>query len=535
MKNDLTVDKNTLETVVISREEYETLKREIEAQAIKIAELEQTIRFLMENLRLTQQRQFCASSEKSTSDQLSFFNEAEATADDTVVEPELTVVEKHYRKKARVSTEKLPLDLPVEVVEHRLPEEEQVCPECGEPLHEMGRETRRELKLIPAQAIIVEHVRYTYACRNCEQQAESASIVKASIPEPVIKGSFASPEAVAHLATQKFVSGVPLYRQEQDFFRNGIELSRQTMSNWIIRCTEDWLAPLYNVLHEMLVGRQVLHADETTLQVLQEPGKPAQSDSYMWLYRTGGDAPMPIVLYEYRPDRKARNPAEFLKGFAGFLHTDGYAGYHALPDQIVIVGCWAHARRKWEEALKAIPSKEQIGSAALHGRHFCDRLFTIERDLAACAPQERYQKRQELARPVLDAFLAWLHAQNPAPKSAFGKAVQYTLDQWKYLENYLLDGRLEVSNNRAERSIKPFVIDRKNFLFMNTPRGATASAILFSIIETAKENGLNPFAYLTYIFRYAPNLDIPNHPEALTQLLPNSVPDSCKAGVRISG
>ena len=209
----------------------------------------------------------------------------------------------------------------------------------------MGRETRRELKLIPAQAVIVEHVQYVYSCRECEKNACGVPIVKAPMDEPVIKGSFASPEAVAHIMTQKYVSGVPLYRQEQEFERNGIGLSRQTMSNWIVKCSQDWLEPIYDALHEMLCKQKILHADETTLQVLHEPGKAAQTDSFMWLYRTSGDAEMPVVLYDYQPDRKAKRPAEFLKGFKGYLHTDGYSGYHGLPDEVIIVGCWAHARR----------------------------------------------------------------------------------------------------------------------------------------------------------------------------------------------
>lgn len=213
------------------------------------------------------------------------------------------------------------------------------------------------------------------------------------------------------------------------------------------------------------------------MQVLREPGKAAQTDSYMWLYRTSGDTDMPIVLYDYQPDRKTKRPAEFLKGFKGYLHTDGYGGYHGLPDEIVIVGCWAHARRKFDEALKGLPDKDQAGSLALRGKQYCDSLFAIERTLDNCTHEERHTKRQELAKPVLDEFLSWLSSLRPAPKSGLGKAVHYALEQWNYLKRYLLDGRLEISNNRAERSIKPFVIDRKNFLFANTSGGAKASAL----------------------------------------------------------
>lgn len=510
------------EIISVSRAEYEALKTQN-------AELGQQVKWLMEQMRLAKQRQFGASSEKSKYDQYSLFNEAEATADQQIAEPELTQVQKHYRKKAKESKDRLPADLPTEIVEHFLPEDEQDCPECGSTLHIMGKTVRRELKLIPAKAVIVEHINYVYSCRDCETNACGVPIVKAPMDQPVIKGSFASPEAVAQIMTQKFVNGMPLYRQEQEFNRMGIALSRQTMSNWLVKCAEDWLEPIYEVLHQMLCERQVLHADETVLQVLHEPDKPAQSKSYMWLYRTSRDAEMPIVLFDYQPDRKAKRPLEFLKGFSGYLHTDGYAGYHNLPEEITVVGCWAHARRKFDEALKAIPEKDQEGSSAARSKRYCDQLFAIERQLAGCTTNERHEKRQELAKPLLDEFLSYLHAVKASPKSGFGRAVYYTLQQWKYLERYLLDGRLEISNNRAERSIKPFVIDRKNFLFANTPRGAKASAIVFSLIETAKENGLNPYTYLTYIFKNAPNWNIRNDIDSLQNLLPSFVPDYCKA------
>lgn len=501
----------------------------------RITELEALVKYYEEQFRLAQHRQFGASSEKSEYDQLNLFNEAEATADANVPEPELVEIQQHYRKNRRLVNESLPENLPIEIVEHDLSLDEQLCPECGGPLHVMGREKRRELVIVPAQVKIREHVRKVYACRDCEKDEYSVPIVKAPVDNPVIKGSFASPEAVAHIMTQKFVMGVPLYRQEQDWKRQGIMLSRQTMSNWLLKATEDWLEPIYDALHEILCTYDTLHADETTLQVLREPGKTPQSKSYMWLYRTSGymnhGAPvnMPIVLYDYQPDRRAKRPAEFLRDFKGYLHTDGYDAYHGLPDDIVIVGCWAHARRKFDEALKSIPEKDRAGSNVLRGKRYVDKLFELERAFAELNPKERFEKRQELAKPVLDEFFAWLEQLKDLPKTPLGKAKHYALGQRKYLERYLLDGRLEISNNRAERSIKPFVIDRKNFLFANTPRGAKASAVMFCIIETAKENGLNPFAYLTYIFKNAPNWDIRNNLDYLQLLLPGFVPDSCKA------
>ena len=529
----MTVNQNKQSSTTLLEQENAALKAQNE-------QLQQQVNYLLEQVRLAKHRQFGASSEKSEYDgQLNLFNEAEVMATAQIAEPELTEVEKHFRKKAKERADHFPDDLPVEVIEHTLPPEEQVCPECGSPLHVMGKEIRRELKLIPAKAVIVEHVKYVYACRKCEKDSCGVPIVKAPMDQPVINGSFASPEAVAHLMTQKFVMGVPLYRQEQEWKRQGIELSRQTMSNWLLKCTEDWLEPIYDALREIMLEHfSALHADETTLQVLQEPGKTAQSKSYMWLYRTSGydrhgiKNTRPIILYEYQPDRKAKRPKDFLNGFKGYLHADGYAGYHSLPEDIIVVGCWAHVRRKFDEALKSMVEKDREGSGAQRGKQYCDRLFAIEDQLAELSPEQRFEKRQEQARPVLDEFSSWLGSQHVV-KNAFGKAVQYTRDQWKYLERYLLDGQLEISNNRAERSIKPFVIDRKNFLFANTPRGAKASAVMFSVIETARENGLNPFKYLTYIFKNAPNWDIRNNADLLQLLMPDSVPDSCKAGANL--
>ena len=402
-------------------------------------------------------------------------------------------------------------------------------------LHVVGKEKRRELKIIPAQVKIVEHIRTVYGCRDCEKDEYGNPIFRAPAINPVIKGSFASPEAIAHIMTQKFVLGTPLYRQEQDWNRQGIMLSRQTMSNWLIKATEDWLTPVYNGLRDILLSMDTIHADETTLQVLREPGKAPQTKSYMWLYRTSGynkygaKIKNPIVLYEYQPGRSAKHPKAFLEGFEGFCHADGYEGYHSLPKNITVVGCFSHARRKWDEALKILPEKDREGSNILRGKRYCDKLFELERQFADLKPDERFAKRQELAKPLLDEFFTWCFDLNAAPKTPLGVAANYMLKQRKYLECYLSDGRLEISNNRAERSIKPFVICRKNFLFANTPRGAKASAIMFSIIETAKECGLNPFAYLTYIFQNAPNWDISNNINNLDRLMPYNVPVSCKA------
>ena len=511
------------EMMTISCAEYDALRKENE-------NLTRQVDWLMEQIRLAKKKVFGASSEQSreelTGQMNMLFDEPELHLE---IESKANASVAGYTRKKRAGSveEILPDNVPVEVVEHHLPESELACPKCGTTMTEIGKDVRRSLVIVPAQVSIREDWYYTYACQNCKLNATETPVLKTDKLPSVIPGSYASPEAIAHIAVQKYVMGAPLYRQEQELNRSGVMLSRQTMSNWLMWSSEHWFAPIYEVLHQQLLQRQVLHADETTLQVLHEPGKKAQSKSYMWMYRTSGDAEHPIVLYEYKPDRKAENAEKFLSGFSGWLHADGYQGYHRLTENISVVGCWAHARRKFDEAVNALPKPEQAGSAALEGQQYCTKLFAIEKELADLTPEERYKQRLEREKPVLDALLAWSYTKKAVPKSALGKAIYYLHEQWPYLMRYLEDGRLELSNNRAERSIKPFVMDRKNFLFANTPGGAQGSATIFSLIETAKENDLDPFRYLVWVLSEAPALASTDDDWA-ERLTPAHAPESCR-------
>lgn len=517
------------ETVVISRSEYEELKSEN-------ARLAQALIHLQEQIRLANKQRFGRSSEQSkyacAGEQLSMdmlFNEPEVITDiaPTPAEPELTTVKAHKRKKHATNEEKLPEDAEIEVVTLELPADERVCPQCGEEMREIGEEVTRKLKIVPAKIVVVETHRKTYACRNCEENDITTPVKTAPAQPSFLPGSMCLPEAVAYIMTQKFVMYSPLYRLEQEFARMGIPLLRQTMSSWLINATRRYLTPVYERLKARLLQEDILHADETTLQVLNEPGREAGQKSYMWLYRTGRESKGPIVIYEYQQTRKAENPKRFLSGYAGYLHTDGYAGYHDLSKEIIVVGCWAHARRKFDEALNVVSPADRASSKVMQGKRYCDALFAIEDKWNAMPPEERTIKRKELSEPILREFHAWLESVYPAPKSAFGRAVAYTLEQWPYLTNYLLDGRLEISNNRAERSIKPFVMGRKNFLFANTPSGANTSAVIYSLIETAKENALDPYRYLTWLMTDAPSLDMTLACQ-VESLLPDNAPDDCR-------
>lgn len=527
MNNKTNFSTSNTEMVQISRAEYEKLQED----RAYIAELEQQVKWLMEQMKLLKRKQFGSSSEKASEEvmeQMSLlFDEAEAYA--YTEQKEETAVKAHTRKKSSGSVrDVIPKDIPVEEIIHELPLDQRQCPQCGEEMVVIGKEVHESLKLKPAEAILQRDVYYTYACKDCEKKAISTPVVKTPKEPAIIPGSFASPEAVAYLATQKFVMGSPLYRQEQEWNRKGLLLSRQTMSSWLLRCAEDWLKPVYDVLHEQLVKRDLLHADETELQVLHEPGKKPQSKSYMWLYRTSGDTKYPIVLYEYQPGRAGDYPKNFLKGFHGYLQTDGYSGYNSL-ENVTHVGCLAHARRKFEEAMTAQP-KGKRSPTAEQGVAYCSRLFELEKEYTRkeLSFEERKQQRLERSKPILDAMLAWLNTRNAAPKSKLGVALTYLKNQWEPLNSFLLDGRIEISNNRAERSIKPFVMSRKNFLFANTPLGAQSSAVIFSLIETAKENGLDPYRYLTFVLKEAPKHKAQDSDWA-AKLIPPYAPDSCKA------
>lgn len=509
-------------TATSTPEQVQALQKKCETLENQVIQLEQLVQWYEQKLRLQHKRMFGASSERTDGEsiQLRLFNEAETEAEPALEEPTMEAIAYERKKKHKGNREEQLKDLPVERIDYRLSSEEQVCSSCGGPTHDMSVEVRREIKIIPAQAKVVEHVQHIYACRNCERHDIQTPIVKAPMPNPVIPKSLASPSALAYILSKKYVEGMPLYRQEQQYERQGIPLSRQTLANWVLVGATQWLSKIYGRMHEELLQHRYLHADETTLQVLHESGRAAESKSYLWLYRSGRDGP-PIVLYEYQETRSKEHPKKFLQGFAGYLHVDGYAGYNDIP-AVTLVGCWAHARRRFDEALKALPaSKRSTSVAAREGLEYCNELFKIERGIRDFSPEKRYDRRQQQSRPVLEAFCAWLHTQKERvlPKSPIGEAVAYCLQQWEKLIAFLEDGHLEIDNNRSERSIKPFVIGRKNWLFSNTPRGATASAITYSIVETAKENGLKPFEYLQHLFEQLPNMDLEDR-DALDSLLP---------------
>jgi hypothetical protein len=288
-----------------------------------------------------------------------------------------------------------------------------------------------------------------------------------------------------------------------------------------------YLEPIYDLLKRHLVKESILHADETSVQVLREPKRAAETKSYEWVYRTGACAERKISVYDYKMTRAQEHPRTFLKDFKGFLHTDGYQAYHGLPPDITVIGCWAHVRRKFEDLLKKTPEAKQKGSNAEKGVAYINAVFRLERETANLPPEERLKKRLEKGKPVSDAFFAWAKSLGALPKTSLGEAVNYALLQRAYLENIYLDGRTEISNNRCGRSVKSFVMGRKAWLFSNTPSGAAASSVMYSIMETAKENGLHPFRYMEFLLETLPSAKSSD----LESLLPwsETLPERCKA------
>ena len=476
---------------------------------------------LQEQLNLALAKRYAASSEKISPDQVCMFNEAEAAVESAPDADDEIIVPAHTRKKR--GRKPLPDNLPRVDVVHEIPESERHCDHDGQLLVEIGEVISEQLDIIPAKIQVIRHIRKKYAC-NCGQCIKTAPLPAQPIPK-----SMASPGLLAHITVSKYQDALPLYRQETILQRIGVDIPRATLANWMIRAGA-LIQPLINLLQDRLLAYDIIQMDETTVQVLKEDGKAAQSKSYLWLQR-GGPPDQPVVLYDYDPGRGAGVPMRLLTGFTGYLQTDGYDGYNAVvaKNKLMHVGCMAHARRKFSEAVKAQGKKKKRGKAH-RGLALIQKLYRVEKQARKLDAEDRHACRQQQARPVLDELRAWLDEallQVP-PTSATGKALNYLNREWGKLIRYLDDGRLEIDNNGAENAIRPFVVGRKNWLFSDSVKGVKASANLYSLIETAKANGLEPYAYLRYLFTELPKAETV---EAIEALLPGNLnKDQIKIG-----
>ncbi|AWI03559.1 IS66 family transposase [Clostridium drakei] len=475
----------------------------------KVQSLEHNVEVLTQAVLYAAKQRFGASSEKTPQvyGQCFLFGEL---IDEILDEDENKVINiKEHKRPVRKKgdRENLIKSLPHEVVECVLNDEEAVCKICGSELEIIGKKkVRSEMEYIPAKLIIKDYVQYVYKCIECGKNDTNPydSIYCAAAPAPVLTHSFASPSIVAWVMYEKYVMSIPLYRQEKDFKRMGAELKRDMMANWMIRSSEYWLKPLYDEMHKQLLTCSIIMSDETTWQVNHENGKKASSKSFIWVHRTGDYEGPPIILYEYTSTRSGDHAKKFLEGFEGYHVSDAYAGYEKV-EGITRCLCFSHLRRYYLEAIPLDSRKKEIpGSGGAIGRAYCDKLFKLERKWKELSPEERKKNRLIKSVPVLDAFFAW--AENTfTNQENLKKALKYTLNHKKYFTNFLLDGRIPLSNNLSEIAVKPVAITRKNSLFSDSTAGADASAIIFSIVNTAAANNLDAYKYLEYIFRNLPN------------------------------
>ena len=470
-------------------------------------------RLLKEEISILKHRLFGRKSEKLPigSGQLFLFNEAETekAAEDRQASQQIIEVPAHERRRGH--RKPLPENLPRIEVVHDLTDEQKQCA-CGEEKSCIGREVSEQLDIKPPEVQVIQHIRLKYGCKKCEgTEADEPAISIAPMPEQMIPKSIATPGLLAWSLTGKFVDALPFYRIEKILERFGVEVSRQTLCSWAVRVAE-LCRPLLDLMAEDILNGFQIQADETTLQVLQEEGRDPSTKSYMWLFR-GGKGQRPVIIYQYHETRSGKVAKEFLKDFKGYVQTDGYLGYDFIEQMadIIHLGCWAHVRRKFVEVINATgkdkDGKKKPGSGDV-ALDYIGKLYQIEKECVQqkLKPEQIALERQARAGPVLAQFRAWLDKRTlqVPPGSTVGKAISYTLGQWERLVVYLQDGRLHPDNNLAENAIRPFVIGRKNWLFSATPDGAHASAALYSIIETAKANGLEPYWYLRYLFERLP-------------------------------
>ena len=502
-----TVDKSFLIHLLLQQQEQlEALTKELHASNEKM-------QLLMEQVILGKQNRFGRSSEKmDDTDQISFrevdgsivfFNEAEAVSDLSVSEPEDLELRSPKQSKRKGKKEADLSGLPIRRIDHYLSETE-LEEEFGEKgWKQLPDAISRKYHFVPAKVEVEEHHIGVYASKTDEH------MVKADHPKSLLHGSLVSPSLAAAIINGKYVNAVPLYRLEQEFRRYGLQITRQHMANWCIRLGEEYLSVLYDHLHEELYSYHVIQADETPVLVNHD-GRKAGSKSWMWVYRSGHlYHNRQIVLYEYQQTRNASHPREFLKGYDGICVTDGYQVYHTLEkelEELTIAGCWVHCRRRFDEALKLINKSHQKESGAFLLMKQIQAIYREEGKLNSLSSDERLKQRQAVIKPLVDAFFAYLKNIKVSRKDKFGDAVGYALNQEKYLRVFLTDGDVPIDNNASERAIRGFCIGKKNWQMIDTINGAKASAIIYSIVETAKANNLKPFDYVQYLLE-----EIPQH------------------------
>lgn len=512
------------------------LQEESEKQTAKLDEMDKKLQQIMEQLVLSKQERFGRSSEKmedysqiyfmEVDGTIAFFNEAEAVCDLEPLEEEDTVP---HKKKPVGKKQKDLSGLPVNRIDHYLSEEELIA-EFGESgWKQLPDEISSRYRFVPAKIEVDEHHIGIYASKTDDH------MVKAPHPKSLLHGSPVSSSLAAAIINSKYVNAVPLYRSEKEFERYGVAINRKNMAHWMIRLSEEYLSLLYDYLHQKLYEYHVIQADETPCLVTKD-GRSAGSKSWMWVYRSGHlYQKEQIVLYEYQKTRNTSHPREFLKNYSGICLTDGYQVYHSLEkekEDLTIAGCWVHCRRRFDEALKVIPKEARSKSNAYLVMKQIQAIYREEGKLQDLTTEERLQQRQVVIKPLVDALFAYLKKTHieVSSKSKLGDAYGYTLNQEKYLRVFLEDGEVPIDNNAAERAIRGFCIGKKNWQAIDTVSGAKASAIIYSIAETAKANNLKPYGYFEYLLSVIPEHMEDKDMKFLEELLPwsKSLPENIR-------
>jgi transposase len=489
----------------------------LEEKELLLTQKDAKISTLLEQLKLARHQTFSPTSEKQSPQQGELFDEAEQIVTDEANEEESTVKENNSETGKVTTSQKkkrgrspLPAHLVRVDVIYDLDESEKICPHDGQPLHKIGEEVSEQLEIIPAKVQVIRHRRFKYACRCCEQGVHTANMPKQAFPK-----SNATAGTFAYIAVSKYQDALPLYRLENIFKRSKIHIPRNTMANWMIKLGGDIFTPLINLFRDKLLEQPLIYYDETTYQVLNEVGKTAQSKSYMWV-GLAGEQGNRVVLFDYAPTRAGSVPTSLLDDFSGYLVTDDYGGYNAVCEKngITRVACWAHARRKFNDVLKI--RKVKTGKAQI-AMNYIGKLYQIEKQCVGLSNKARLTIRQKESNVIVNEMRAWLDKsllQSPK-QSKLGNALHYLNNNWSRLVEFLTDGIIPLDNNAAENAVRPFVIGRKNWLHSISVKGAHASASIYSIIETAKANGLDPYGYLKFIIEQLPLVESVEQIEAL--------------------
>ena len=509
-------------------DDIDQLKQLILDMQVKQDKQDALIESLKEEILFIKGLKHARKSEKWTAEdkkQMDLFNEMEQIADESLQVPEEPV--KKTRNGMNVGRKPIPESIPREEIIHDLPEEEKNCPHCQSKRPLIGQDESEELQFIPAKVIVKKHIKLKYGpctCDNFQNDEDIPTIVRAKAPPRIMPGSIASSGILSYILVSKFGDSLPFYRMERIFKRVGLDISRTNMANWSIKAAQK-CEPLIELMRELSREGPLINMDETTVQVLKEPGRKPENKSYMWI-TVGSNENRKLILFNYSQTRKEEVALSLLDGFSGILQTDGYAGYNKAAKEYKLyhVGCLAHARRKFYEAAKATKS----GGKANKALKLIQKIYKIEKELRAqnLTPDAFVEKRRQLASPVWGEFHNWLKEMESSvpPGMDLGKAIKYSLNEYPKLIRYLDHAATTPDNNIAENAIRPFVIGRKNWMFCDSPKGAHASAVIYSLCETAMANSIEPQDYLYQLFEKLPQIDSTDR-KALEQLLPWNIID----------